>query len=781
MNDPILENLNPSQLQAVKTTEGFVRVIAGAGSGKTKALTSRFAYIVDRLGINSSNILCVTFTNKAAQEMKKRVKALIGDTYDVSFITTYHGFCVRFLREEINKIHYPKNFIILDAEDQKSILRDVFTELQINSKHLTFKQVLRFISKQKSSSNYLSYILENKSFEPDESDSLSSRVFQVYLDKQKRNYALDFDDLIHFTAFILDHNPDVLLKWQENLHYIQVDEAQDSSESQFHLVEILSRVHQNLFLVGDPDQTIYEWRGAKPEYLVEFDTIFPDTQTIIMNRNYRSTPNILKVGNHIIKNNTVRVDKDMVTDKPEGFEVVHFHGKNDYEESLWIASEIKEILKSEGAAYSDITILYRSNHLSRNIEQALIKENIPYTIFGGIRFFERKEIKDVLSMLRLIVQGDNFSFLRMHNQPTRGLGKKFLERLSYIAQEQNLSLLQALEKNTDDKELAKKGALDFIKLITELKQDAATKSISDLVKIILDKSGLSELYRKDGDEDRLENIKELVNSMLLLEKENNAPVNIMEYLQEIALYTDLDADSEKQDKVRLMTIHISKGLEFPYVFLCGFTEGVLPSALSIKERRKRAIEEERRLMYVAVTRAEKRFYMTDSEGFNFTTGLNKYPSRFLFEISEEFYVRKGKLSPEIIANTKTMSTQSSGDNSLRFQEGDMVMHPVWNKGKIKSVEAEKNQYVVEFFEIGKEKPIDFNFKLLTKAEDTDLDNEADLTAHDLQKQLESAPNPFEQEEDITNKNLFEDPQKNIDQSDNDNGGSDEKKWWKPWN
>lgn len=781
MNDPILENLNPSQLQAVKTTEGYVRVIAGAGSGKTKALTSRFAYIVDRLGINSSNILCVTFTNKAAQEMKKRVKALIGDTYDVSFITTYHGFCVRFLREEINKIHYPKNFIILDAEDQKSILRDVFTELQINSKHLTFKQVLRFISKQKSSSNYLSYILENKSFEPDESDSLSSRVFQVYLDKQKRNYALDFDDLIHFTAFILDHNPDVLLKWQENLHYIQVDEAQDSSESQFHLVEILSRVHQNLFLVGDPDQTIYEWRGAKPEYLVEFDTIFPDTQTIIMNRNYRSTPNILKVGNHIIKNNTVRVDKDMVTDKPEGFEVVHFHGKNDYEESLWIASEIKEILKSEDAAYSDITILYRSNHLSRNIEQALIKENIPYTIFGGIRFFERKEIKDVLSMLRLILQGDNFSFLRMHNQPTRGLGKKFLERLSYIAQEQNLSLLQALEKNTDDKELAKKGALDFIKLITELKQDAATKSISDLVKIILDKSGLSELYRKDGDEDRLENIKELVNSMLLLEKENNAPMNIMEYLQEIALYTDLDADSEKQDKVRLMTIHISKGLEFPYVFLCGFTEGVLPSALSIKERRKRAIEEERRLMYVAVTRAEKRFYMTDSEGFNFTTGLNKYPSRFLFEISEEFYVRKGKLSPEIIANSKTMSTQSSGDNSLRFQEGDMVMHPVWNKGKIKSVEAEKNQYIVEFFEIGKEKPIDFNFKLLTKAEDTDLDNEADLTAHDLQKQLESAPNPFEQEEDITNKNLFEDPKKNIDQSDNANGGSDEKKWWKPWN
>lgn len=746
MNDPILENLNPSQLQAVKTTEGYVRVIAGAGSGKTKALTSRFAYIVDRLGINSSNILCVTFTNKAAQEMKRRVKALIGDLFDVSFITTYHGFCVRFLREEINKIHYPKNFIILDAEDQKTILREVFTELDINSKNLTFKQVLRFISKQKSTSDYLGYMLENKSFEPDEKDSLSSSVYQKYLDKQKRNYALDFDDLIHFTAFILDSNADVLSKWQEMLHYIQVDEAQDSSDSQFHLVEILSRVHQNLFLVGDPDQTIYEWRGAKPEYLVEFDRMFPDTKTIIMNQNYRSTPNILKVGNHIIKNNKVRVDKDMVTDNPEGVEVVHFHGKNDFEETFWIASEIKEILKTQNAAYSDITILYRSNHLSRNIEQALIKENIPYAIFGGVRFFERKEIKDVLSFLRLIVQGDNFSFLRLHNHPSRGLGKKFMERLSLLAGEQNLSLLQALQHNIEDKELNKKGAADFLALVAALKTDAQTNSISDLVKIILDKSGLSELYRKDGDEDRLENIKELVSSMLLLEKENNGPVNIAEYLQEIALYTDLDKDTENQDKVRLMTIHISKGLEFPYVFLCGFTEGVLPSALSIKERRKRAIEEERRLMYVAVTRAEKRFYMTDSEGFNFTTGLNKYPSRFLFEIKEEFYVRKGKLSAEILQAAQSSAAASKNSEDTEFIEGDLVMHPVWNKGKVLAVDREKNQYTVLFFEMGKEKPIDFSFRFLTAGSDAEPESSSPAELLNIQENLKNAPDPFADQE-----------------------------------
>jgi DNA helicase II / ATP-dependent DNA helicase PcrA len=432
MIDPILENLNQKQLQAVKTTEGYVRVIAGAGSGKTKALTSRFAYIVDRLGINSSNILCVTFTNKAAQEMKKRVKMLIGDTYDVSLITTYHGFCVRFLREEINKIQYPKNFIILDAEDQKTILREVFNELDINSKSLTFKQVLQFISKSKGTSDYLSYILANKSFEDENTEDLSLKVFHKYLDKQKRNYALDFDDLIHFTVYILNTYNEVLVKWQQNMHYIQVDEAQDSSDSQFELVEMLSRIHQNLFVVGDPDQTIYEWRGAKPEYLVDFDKMFPNCETIIMNQNYRSTPNILKVGNHIIKNNKIRVDKDMITERPEGVEVVHFHGKNDFEESLWVASEIKEILKTEKAKYSDITILYRANHISRNIEQSLIKENIPYTIFGGVKFFERKEIKDVLSLLRLIVTGGNISFLRMFNHPSRGLGKKFIERLSYL-------------------------------------------------------------------------------------------------------------------------------------------------------------------------------------------------------------------------------------------------------------------------------------------------------------------------------------------------------------
>jgi DNA helicase-2/ATP-dependent DNA helicase PcrA len=722
MNDEILDYLNEQQLQAVRTTEGYVRVIAGAGSGKTKALTSRFAYIVNRLGINSSNILCVTFTNKAAQEMKKRVKAIIGDTFDVSLITTYHGFCVRFLREEINKIHYPKSFIILDVEDQKTILRDVFTELNINSKELTFKQVLRFISKSKIDSEYLNYIIQNNAIENNDEENLLEKVFRKYLEKQKRNYALDFDDLINFTIYILKNSNDVLLKWQKNLHYIQVDEAQDSSDNQFQLVEMLSRIHNNLFMVGDPDQTIYEWRGAKPEYLVDFDKLFPNCETIIMNQNYRSTPNILKLGNHIIKNNKIRVDKDMITQNPEGFEVVHFHGQNEFEETLWVSNEIKEIVKTENAKYSDITILYRANHISRNIEQSLIRENIPYTVFGGIKFFERKEIKDVLSFLRLIVFEDDISFLRMYNNPTKGLGKKFIENLNSIAQSQNLLLFKALEKNIDHKELSKKGSIEFINLVKELKEISKTKSISDLVKEILDKSGLSELYRKDGDEDRLENIKELVNSMIILENENKEIINIEEYLQEVSLFTDLDTNNDNQDKVKLMTIHISKGLEFPYVFLCGFTEGVLPSAISIKERRKRALEEERRLTYVAITRAEKRFYMTESEGFNFTNGLNKYPSRFLFEISDEFYIRKGELSQEIIEGAKLQLKRNDIENIEVFNVGDLVFHDIWKKGIIKELNVDKNEYLIDFFETGKEKPIDFSFRFLKK-----FDEEEGLT------------------------------------------------------
>ncbi|MCM4166433.1 ATP-dependent DNA helicase PcrA [Arenibacter antarcticus] len=710
------ENLNPQQLEAVTETEGYVRVIAGAGSGKTKALTQRYAYIVEALGINTSNILCVTFTNKAAQEMRKRVKRLVGVNSDLSYITTYHGFCVRVLREDINKIAYPKNFIIMDVEDQKTVLRQVYIELGLTSKILTFKQVLRYISKQKSSQEYLQYILESKK---KETDNEIEKVFIRYLEKQQRNFALDFDDLLNFALYIFLNNLDVLEKWQKRLHYIQVDETQDSSQKQFMLIEMLSQYHKNLFVVGDPDQTIYEWRGAKPEILVDFDTQFPDSKTIIMNQNYRSTPNILSLGNHIIKNNKIRVDKDMFTQNAEGVDVVHFHGQNDYEEGLWVANEIKRLVAEENDTYSDFAILYRANHVSRSIEQSLIRENIPYSVFGGIRFFERKEIKDVLAYLRLIEFEDDFSFLRVVNTPSRGLGKKFIENVAKIAEKEDTSLYTALKDNLSQKEINRKGAIAFVDLIEKYKKAKTAYIISDLVKAIMDESGLTAYYRSDGDTDRLDNIKELQNSIILLETQDDEPINLMEYLQEIALYTDMDIDDDRNDRVKLMTIHTSKGLEFPYVFLCGFTEGVLPSAMSIKERRAKAIEEERRLTYVAITRAEKAFYMTESEGYNFSSGTSKYPSRFLFEISDNYYVSKGELSQEIIKAAKEQLRLDATRQLIqkKFEVGDIVNHQIWNQGKVIAVNEAKGEYQIEFLETGKIKPITFEFKGLTKIED----------------------------------------------------------------
>ncbi|WP_204244172.1 ATP-dependent helicase [Wocania ichthyoenteri] len=713
--EKLKENLNEQQLEAVTETEGFVRVIAGAGSGKTKALTQRYAYIVEALGINSSNILCVTFTNKAAQEMRKRVKRLVGENSDLSYITTYHGFCVRVLREDINKIKYPKNFIIMDVEDQKTVLRQVYYELGLTSKVFTFKQVLRYISKQKTSQEYLQYILESKK---KETDNEIEKVFIRYLEKQQRNFALDFDDLLNFALYIFVNNPDVLEKWQKRLHYIQVDETQDSSQKQFMLIEMLSQFHKNLFVVGDPDQTIYEWRGAKPEILVDFDKQFTDSKTIIMNQNYRSTPNILSLGNHIIKNNKIRVDKDMFTQNPKGVEVVHFHGENDYEEGLWVSNEIKRLVKDENCKYSDFAILYRANHISRSIEQSLIRENIPYSVFGGIRFFERKEIKDVLAYLRLIEFEDDFSFLRVVNTPSRGLGKKFIENVAKIAEKEGISLYSALQQNITDKDLSRKGAIEFVELIEKYKKSKADLIISDLVKEIMDESGLSAYYRTDGDTDRLDNIKELQNSIILLETQDEEPINLTEYLQEIALYTDMDIENDRNDRVKLMTIHTSKGLEFPYVFLCGFTEGVLPSAMSIKERRAKAIEEERRLTYVAITRAEKAFYMTESEGFNFSTGLNKYPSRFLFEISDNYFVRKGELSQEIINEAKEQLKLDASRQLIKkkFDVGDLVNHLIWKQGKVIEVNEEKGEYQIEFLETGKTKPINFEFRGITKIE-----------------------------------------------------------------
>lgn len=715
----ILENLNEQQLIAVSSTEGYVRVIAGAGSGKTKALTSRYAYLVESLGMNASNILCVTFTNKAANEMRNRVKRIIGAENDYGYITTYHGFCVKVLREDINKIQYPKRFVIMDVEDQKTALKDVYEELSINSKNCSYKQAIKHIEGLKNCTNYIDFIAENKDITQNgeiklkDSKIVLDQIFLRYLEKQRRNYSLDFNDLINFALYIFDNYNDVLEKWQNRLFYIQVDETQDSSPKQFYLIDLLSRVHKNLFVVGDPDQTIYEWRGAKPEILVDFDKQYSDVQTVIMNQNYRSTPNILNLGNHLIRNNKVRVDKDMFTKNQIGIDVVHFHAQNDYEEGLFVANEIQRLVKEKNLKYADFSVLYRANHISRIIEQSLIKGGIPYSIWGGIRFFERKEIKDVLSYLRLIVFGDDLSFLRVINMPSRKLGKVFIDGLKQISVQNNVSLLEAIESNSPSKQ----SAIQFLNLIKEFRKRKDEILISDLIKEILDKTELNKMYRADGDEERLNNIKELQNSIIALETDDVEKLTLENYLQEIALYTDMDVDDDKKDRVKLMTIHTSKGLEFPYVFLCGFTDGVLPSYMSMKEKR---LEEERRLTYVAITRAEKAFYMTESEGYNTQTGMNKYPSRFLWEIKDNLYVRQGVLPQEFIDEAKKQIEFEKELLNLPpipvLEVGDIIEFSNWGEGCVISKNDEQKTYMIHFDKLNGERPIRYDWRGIKKGE-----------------------------------------------------------------
>jgi len=723
MESTLLQGLNEKQIEAVTTTQGYVRIIASAGSGKTKALTVRYAYLVESLGISPANILCVTFTNKAAQELRKRIRSMVTPGNSNDFISTYHGFCVKVLREEIYKLGYPKSFIVMDTEDQVTILREIFGELDITSKDLSFKKAIEYIHNLKAPFGETSYI--KKYIEPfnqieiDSELSLNKKIFTSYIKKQKKNYALDFDDLMYFAFYIFLNHPDILDKWQNRLNYIMVDETQDNNTVQWALVGMISNKYENLCVVGDPDQSIYEWRGASPEGLVNFDQRFKPSTTIIMAENYRSTPDVLDVANCVIKNNKNRIDKDMFTNKAKGAKVTHFHGKTEFEEGLWVAQTIMNH-REKGASLKDFAILYRASHVSRNIEQALIKKGIPYIIYGGIRFFERKEIKDANSYLRLVNSNDDFSFLRVLNSPSRKLGKVFVNKLKKLSESNNTSLYETLKTNIDLKDFNKEGSRVFIKLIEECRMFKDELSISDLMQYIITESGIEQELRLDGEEERLENIEELMASIKLYEKENinEENISLADYLQDIALYTNLDL-KEETDFVKLMTIHQAKGLEFDYVFVCGMSEGIIPSYRSLRERKIKAMEEERRLAYVAITRAKEELFLTESEGFNFASNIPKYPSRFIFEIKEEFLVIDGILTEELKQEAKN-AFKNFDDGVLNPPEllkvENHVMHPVFGNGKIIAVNEDTQTYSIQFEKFELPLSINFSFRKLTIVE-----------------------------------------------------------------
>lgn len=705
MNWAPLNDLNSRQAEAVTSTEGRIRVIAGAGTGKTKALTYRYAYLVNVLGIDPANILCLTFTNKAAAEMRQRIATMVhsGDYND--FVCTIDGFCVKFLRKEIHRLGFPKTFSILDEEDCKSLAKQTMDELGLKRTEKTVKEFLGQIAVDKALNDYITtFMLPQAKW----TDNMLKSNLGNYIHRQVKEYALDFDDLENFTNYILDRFKDAREYWQNQLNYIMVDEAQDCNLDNWQIIEKLAAGHRNLFVVGDPDQAIYEWRGAKPQRFVQFAS----DKDVVLDENYRSTPKILNVANSVISYNKNRIPKDLFTRQPEGRAVIHFHAKTESEEMEWVATQIK-ILLDAGARLGDFAILYRSSWQSRAIEEALMKARIQYAIWGGTRFFERKEIKDCLAYLKLINdKNDDLSFERIVNVPSRKLGDKFMTELKQRAKDGDASLFRALEKNTDSAALRKPGALEFLSLMNDCTQFAGNSLVSDLLDRVLDKSGLKKMYREDQDEDRLENIDQLLQSVKFYESTHEAEENrLSEYLQDIALYANQDYRKDTPT-VKMMTIHQAKGLEFPFVFIIGLSEGIFPNMRTIREYKKNGEEEERRLMYVAITRAQKALFLTESEGFNASTKMNKYPSRFLTEIKREMFVTEGFMPEDLWKGTRNMmhvldeETYNPGDRDdfaserteydSPFEVGDVVVHNIFGVGTVVGVNKENTTFEVRF-------------------------------------------------------------------------------------
>ncbi|QBO35119.1 hypothetical protein EQG49_00935 [Periweissella cryptocerci] len=619
--------LNPEQLAAAQATEGYVRVIAGAGTGKTKTLTARYAHLVENLGVPSDNILAITFTNKAAQSMKQKIRAILGENAG-GYINTFHGFAVKIIKENPEFIHFPKSFIIIDEEDRKQVIKKLFKDLNVNTRQYTVKKALADIDGRKTTS-YQAAELISKPTSADidvlfnATDSIQDKIFYAYLKVQRQNFGLDFSDLLTIAMLMLNGSVEIREKWQKRLQYVMVDEYQDVSEMQVAFVELLADLYKNLFIVGDPDQTIYTWRGAAVNYILDFEVDHPDAQTVVIDKNYRSSSDIINVSNELIENNKQRYPKALNATKPASKQVMYQHAKTETAETEWVVNQI-ETLHALGIKYSDVAILYRANSITRMIEQKLIEHKTPYKVYSGMSFYQRKEIKDVLSFLRLIVNGDDLAFSRVINVPARGMGKKRLEKLEQYAELRQVSLFEAFGELITEMPAA---AQTFHQVIMEARQKWDSVPVAALVTFVLERTGYEADLRLSGENDRLDNIAELRQGIVQYQNEDEE-ADLAGYLESVSLYYD-EIEDEDNDQVKLMTIHASKGLEFPYVFVIGMSEGIFPSN---NAKKAAEVEEERRVAYVAFTRAENALFLTDSEGYT-GQGLQKYPSRFITEIN----------------------------------------------------------------------------------------------------------------------------------------------------
>lgn len=710
VEDSLLKGLNKDQKDAVVHTEGPVLIMAGAGSGKTRVLTHRIAYIVEHNHVMPWNILAITFTNKAAREMRERVSKLLDESGNDVWVSTFHALCVRILRRNIDQLGFNRAFTIADTSEQRTLVKRVLRELNIDPKKFDPRAILSAISNAKND------LLTPKAFKAQAAaafDQIVADVYQRYQDELRQNDALDFDDLIMMTIELFDQFPDILSYYQDKFHYIHVDEYQDTNEAQYKLVNTLAKKNQNICVVGDADQSIYGWRGANMQNILDFKKDYPDAHVTLLEQNYRSTKTVLDAANSVIAHNDNRADKNLWTQNNQGEPISYYRGQTESDEARYVVAKIQEEMKNPKRNFGSFAILYRTNAQSRVIEETLLKANIPYTMVGGHKFYDRKEIRDALSYLTLLGNpNDSMSFERVINEPKRGVGQTSLEKLRVFANDHGWTLLQAADNVDLANEIstrAKNAIASFAHTINSVASKMADLSITDLTEEILDKSGyLSALKSSKSlqDQTRLENLQEFISVTQKYDQDNpdqTGQDNLVNFLSDLALVSDQDDLEDDAAEVTLMTLHAAKGLEFPVVFMMGMEEGLFPLSRATEDESE--LQEERRLAYVGITRAKEKLYLTNAYSrMLYGRRQNNMESRFVNEIKPELLKYENAQQQDSPVTTPfdrrtrratattyqgpaqpVMKPKGTGAERAAWNVGDKVEHKAWGTGTVVKV------------------------------------------------------------------------------------------------
>lgn len=714
----LVAGMNEKQKEAVLCTQGPLLIMAGAGSGKTRVLTHRIAYLIEEKDVNPWNILAITFTNKAAREMKDRVHQILGHGGEDVWVSTFHSMCVRILRREVESIGYQRNFTIIDGSEQLTLMKQILKDLNIDPKKYDPRSILHAISQAKNELQTPEKVaeLQGSFFE-----KIVADCYQKYQAALHQNQCMDFDDLIANTVYLFQNNADCLQYYQNKFHYIHVDEYQDTNHAQYTLVNLLAARFKNLCVVGDADQSIYGWRGANMQNILDFEKDYPETQVILLEQNYRSTKTILAAANNVIANNVHRKEKKLWTEQEQGEKIIYYRGMNEREETRYVAEMIQKEMDEQQRSYGDFCILYRTNAQSRVMEETLLKANMPYKMIGGHKFYDRKEIRDILAYLNVISNPmDSISFTRIVNSPKRGIGQSSLDKLRTFAEMHGWSLLEAAI-NVNLANISGKAGRElenFGMMIQDLQQMIPFLSITELVKEVLKRSDYEDDLKRQNtleSQNRLENLEEFLSVTQEFDKryelevdESSDPTEkLAGFLNDLALVSDIDSLEDESSQVTLMTMHAAKGLEFPVVFIIGMEEGIFPLSRALMEEDE--LEEERRLAYVGITRAEEKLFLTNafSRTLYGKTQYNK-ASRFVDEIDDELI--SGEVSPQqaVYQNYQKQQTltkeryvqpkvprvsakKASGAEQSGWQVGDKVKHKTWGEGTIVKVSGNEKE------------------------------------------------------------------------------------------